>query len=327
MKPICLFSVLMLMIFLNYSCSKSKTDTPVLPVIKPDTLTAGWTKTAVSSNGIVDIFFSSNTAGYALSADLLKTTDGGLTWLKIPASYGNAVNLAVTGDGKIFVASTPNTIFRSANGGSSFSSTTFSSPGIFDVYFTDNNTGYTVTTTGLFQTTDGGLTWPAVSPVTGLTISGSGSGYNTLFFLNNTTGWIANGNTVFKSNGNVNNWVTASFSPLPPQNGSLSIYAPSSSIVYVGSIEGKIFKSVNGGANFTEIYNFPQNSIGYLDLHFIDATTGYACYGNRIYKTVNGGSSWIPVVSLGETTFVEIHFTDASHGWGCANDGSILRFN
>ena len=88
---------------------------------------------------------------------------------------------------------------------------------------------------------------------------------------------------------------------------------------------GQVYKSTNGGLNFSLIKTLTGG--GYLDLHFINNEIGYACFGHRIYKTTDGGATWQVVVAMGNTELVELHFTDASHGWACGRDGSILRFN
>ena len=131
-----------------------------------------------------------------------------------------------------------------------------------------------------------------------------------------------------KTNGNLNNWIKSNFIGTSPTGSALSLFAISSTVVYVGSVDGNIFKSTDGGANFSLMASLPiASSPGYLDLHFLDANNGYACCSNRIYKTIDGGISWTPVVSLGTGLFIEIHFTDANHGWGSTSAGAILKLN
>ena len=270
-----------------HSCSKSDTNnTAVTPTVKPDTLTAGWSKITVDNTAIADVFFSNSTTGYALGSKILKSVDGGISWTKLTTAFANAANLAVTNDGKIFVASPANTMYKSVDGGTSFSSNIFNAPGISDMFFLDNNTGFTATYAGLFQTTDGGVTWPIVTPTNGLTIN-QNQAYNTFFFLNLTTGWIATGSVIYKTNGNINNWTLCSFTGTPPTSGLFSLFAVSSSVVFAGLTDGtgRVFKSVNGGTTFSQITVFsPGSSGGFLDIHFIDPVAITGITGIGIYK-------------------------------------------
>lgn len=314
-------------IYMLNSCSKSgNNNTVVPPVVIPDTITNGWSKILIPANHASDIFFNNPTNGYAIMDSLYKSTDGGLSWTKLNAPYGNLINMAVTSDGKLFIVGYGNTIYRSIDGGTSFSSINTNNPGLTDIYFIDNNTGFTGSSTGLYQTTDGGVTWPLVI-TTGLSIN-SGS-YSSFYFINASTGWVSTGGNIFKTNGNINNWTMSNFTGAVPGNTVLSLFGVSSSIVFSGATDGNIFKSIDGGANFSIVTILPKGlggNGGYLDLHFLSATTGYACYANRIYKTTDGGTNWVKVVSLGSGFFTEIHFTDANHGWGCASGGQILRY-
>lgn len=309
-----------------YSCNKGS-DSTIVPVpIKPDTLSAGWSKITIGSSLISDIVFTNALTGYLLcNSAVYKSVDGGVSWTKLSTTITYAENIAACSDGKIFIATHSDTIFRSADGGASFTYIKTNHPTLDDIYFTDNNTGYTVYSSGLLQTTDGGVSWNVVSPVNGLTLVSND--YNTNFFISSSAGWISNGRAVYKISGNINTWIKSTFSGTAPVGFVTSLYATSASAVYAGCNDGRIFKSTDGGANFSPLPGFADSASTYLDLNFVDASNGYASSRKRIYKTTDGGSSWTPVVSLGESSFVEIHFTDANHGWGCTDKGEVLRYN
>jgi photosystem II stability/assembly factor-like uncharacterized protein len=75
--------------------------------------------------------------------------------------------------------------------------------------------------------------------------------------------------------------------------------------IYVGNASGGIFKTVDGGASWTAIFDdHPYLAIGELvfdpqDANIVFAGTGdpnisgYPFYGNGIYKSPDGGDSWI----------------------------------
>ena len=273
---------------------------------------------------MVDIVFTNNQTGYVLGNNVYKTTDGGLNWNKLSSSFSTPINMVLSPDGKVFVFNRTSTIYRSVDGGASFSAINAGGSEATDGSFIDANNGYSITTSGLVKSSDGGSSWVLVTPSTGLSLSSTS--YNTCSITSASTGCIATGADIYKSNGSLNSWIKSSFSGASPTDGRTCLYAISASAIYAGNGNGKIFKSTDGGAVFTYISTLTYFS-NYLDLHFIDATTGYASIGRRIYKTVDGGQNWQVVVVMGESIFTEIYFTDASHGWACTNKGEILRFN
>ena len=331
-----LFAFILISILLICSCSKSDNDTPTptppvdtTTLVKPDTLTAGWSKIKVSPspNPLYDVYFNDNIIGYAIGGlgGLYKSIDGGASWTLKNNSTTGGLNMSVTNNGNIHYTNANAYVYTSVNGGSNFSSIDLISPGNgFDIFFPDDNNGFTVCGGTLFQTTDGGVNWAWVSSTTGLSLSANG--YYSLFFLNDSTGWIMGEGKSYKSNGNIHNWSQTNL-PGTPSTAIIYLHAPSASVVYATNSQ-TVFKSVDSGRNFSSIYTFhPLVGIS-SDIHFIDTNTGYVCSGTRIYKTTNGGITWVPVVSLGGPFgVIEIHFTDANHGWGCTDDGYILRYS
>ena len=329
-----LFAFIVISILLNCSCSKSNNDTPTptppvdtTTLVKPDTLTEGWSKIKIDTTQILDIFFNNNNTGYAITdhSSLFKTTNGGLTWA-IKNDTVRGINMAVTNNGNIHYINGNGTIHTSVDGGSNFSSITLSPFGeSYDLFFPDDNNGFTVCGGVLFQTNNSGINWTAVTPTTGLSLSSTG--YYTQFFLNDTTGWICGDGKIFKTNGNLHNWTQSTFTVVPSYGRFVNAYPTSASTIYAVSF-GNVFKSIDSGNNFSVVYALKLPTTYPPDIHFIDTNTGYISDANRIYKTTNGGTSWAPVVSLGGSSrMVEIHFTDANHGWGCTTDGYILRYS
>ena len=305
------------------SCKKSDPAPapPPLPVIKPDTLTAGWTKqvVAVGSN-MSDIFFNTSTNGYACADNgVFKTTDGGTNWVQLNLTNNQWNNCFVTADGKAsLVTYASNNIFRTIDGGSSFTNPALGSVPL-DIFFTDNNNGFSIAVDGLYKSVDAGVSWQRIT-TTGLS---SSSNYASLSFINNTTGWVVSQAGIFRSLGSLTNW-QASFANGGASSNYASVYAVSATVIYVGDFSGQIFKSTDGGANFNFIKKLEDAS--FTDIHFLTDQIGYASSGRSIYKTADGGSNWSKVVSLGENFISEIHFTDATHGWACANKGVVLTF-
>jgi photosystem II stability/assembly factor-like uncharacterized protein len=195
-----------------------------------------------------------------------------------------------------------------------------------DIYFTGNDTGYIPGgSNALFKTTDGGHTWAQVTPITGFNIVMSGSYIP--FFINDGAGWVSDGHGIFYSNGSVNSWAASSGVPTS-STGLMPIFALNADIVYTaiaGANPLRLYKSTDGGIHFSQAATINAKA-GYPDIYFTDTNTGWICGAREIFATTDGGLTWAPVVSLGQTSPIEIHFTDSNHGWACCGDGSILIF-
>jgi photosystem II stability/assembly factor-like uncharacterized protein len=323
--PKLLFAVIGMLCFFSFqACKKGSDAAPAAPTVKPDTLSAGWSKQVIAgeTSSLSDIFFNSATSGYASSnSNLYRSTDGGTNWVKLSLATQNWVNCFVTADNKaFFVAYSSNNIFKTLDGGSNFVNTAITANPV-DVFFTDNNNGFCISNNGLFNTMDAGLTWQKVT-TTGLPTSIGN--YASLSFVNNTTGWIVSQNGINRSVGSLTNWQASVINGGTSGSAPGSVYAVSASIVYAANHNGEIFKSTDAGANFSFIKKLEDG--GFTDIHFLTDQIGYASAGRSIYKTTDGGTNWSKVVSMGETVITEIHFTDAAHGWACGSNGVVLLF-
>lgn len=312
-------------LFINGGCTKDEVNPsqPPNPVIaKPDTLATGWKKIIVDSTAAFsDIFFNSSTNGYLAGKKLYHSTDGGLTWAVVANKAVD--NLAVTGDGKVFLVNMMDTLIaRSIDGGATFSN--FSSYGSkgFDVFFIDNDNGYYLTISGLFVTSNGGVNWTRTD-IPGVYFPSS---WSSLFFTGTNDGIILTNQEVYKLNGSLTNWTKSSF-PGPVRSFSFqAVFISPDRSIYVTTLSGELFKSTNGGVSFTLLKTFPVGPGSFCDVHFVNNNTGYFSAGNRIYKTTDAGLTWNTEVALGNAVLVEIHFTDAGHGWACGTNGTVIVF-
>jgi photosystem II stability/assembly factor-like uncharacterized protein len=139
-----------------------------------------WTSlyTAVTQQMLRDIkFFDANNGlaggGSATAADslgqALQTTNGGATWLLVPFNFTAQVYSIARPTASIwYVATGNNKIFKTTDGGSTFTSLTLPITGNTQVYwsiaFANKDTGYAAGASGkLIKTTDGGATWTSLT--------------------------------------------------------------------------------------------------------------------------------------------------------------------
>lgn len=310
--------------FLSFqSCKKDSGPVPdPTPVVKPDTLGVGWTKKVIpGETSFSDIFFNSSTTGYLAGSNLYRSTNGGNTWDSVsPAQF---TNIFITNDNKGFFVGQTTGIVKTINGGNTFVTTSIAdSPS--DIFFIDNNTGFCIASNGVYTTVDAGIVWTKIIP-TGSPLPNNSS-YRTIAAFNSTTGWVADNSGIYKTAGSFANWQHATVTGGTNNTFFASLFAISASTVYAANERAEIFKSTDGGANFSFLNKLTD---GYFtDIHFLDNLNGYASTGRHVLKTTDGGLNWTKVVSLGQGTLGELHFTDVNHGWVCSygNDGVVLTF-
>jgi photosystem II stability/assembly factor-like uncharacterized protein len=304
------------------SVNAKTTVTVNIPPPPIDTLASGWEKISLNySFGLADIFFINNT-GFAIGQAILKSSDGGNTWsqLTLPSGVNYLFNMGMGNEMNAIFLSSQGQLVSTRDGGISFTISTLPD-NIGDVFFVDSTTAY-ATGTNIWKTTDAGNNWVKLYSFT------SGV-YPSLCFLNTQIGWVF-GNGLYET---VN--AGADWSFIPTQSGNSQAqaifflnsdtgYISSALDVYGGQMH-IIKRTIDGGASWTTI--FTASAGPYLDIHFVSDKTGYVNDGTRIYKTQDGGNTWISEVHLVSNTLIELHFTDPNHGWACTLQGTILKYS
>lgn len=311
---------------------------------------SGWIEqVSGTTQNLTSIFFTDINNGFIVgnAGTLLKTTDGGTTWDL--QSLGNTVNLKtisfldsqngyIFGPGKTFYKTTDAgnswqnlsdsikysfqamsflnlqngiaiqssyndtaIVYRTTDGGLSWNylskvtnENTYLQ--LLDIYYLDENTivtaGYMAWSAVVHQSTDGGVTWSFRL----LAGSSNGVAYTKTQFINSTTGFLL-----------IN-------------SGQSSMY---SSDIYKTLNSGTSWQSVNASLPLCR------------SIFMLDENTGYAVGNNQyylgdakpgaIYKTSNGGTTWIQQVSNTNKTLRDVYFTDPDHGIIVGDNGAIFK--
>jgi len=216
-------------------------------------------------NGGGEIEFLNSTTGFASgsSAYMIKTTNGGQTWIpNVVPNCASVLKHAFPSASNGFAISKPSlfgsveyNINRSLDSGNTWNAVNFSTLEILnDMEFFDGENGLVSASAGIiYRTTDAGTTWATIQLPTTFGLSGIG---------------YADRNTVL-----------------------------------CGGEEGRLFKSVNGGQNWLPItINSIKNiyNINFItpNIGFLLAGAPFLNEVSEIFKTVDGGQSWFLVTNF-----------------------------
>ena len=213
-------------------------------------------------------------------------------------------------------------VYKTTNGGSSWTATTIPGSSLESVWFVNSSTGYIAGTNGkVYKTTNGGSSWLVQN--TGTTVH-----FKSVQFPISTTGFAAGGTTLIKTINSSSSWSSITL----PSAGSNTLsngafFTTSSQGVVYGSynfFNGWIAYTSNGGTSWAlPVYTTPA---AINDVYFPSASVGYAV-GNAgwIYKTTNGGSSWTSLSSGTTKNFNGVFFFDNNTGFAVGDSGLIMK--
>jgi photosystem II stability/assembly factor-like uncharacterized protein len=260
---------------------------------------------------LFDVFFTDLNRGTAVgySGTILRTTDGGFTWVSQPSGtteslYGVFFTDADTGT----VVGNHGTILRTTDGGSSWTSQASGTTSIlYDVAFDHPSAGFAVGAAGtILHTTDGGSTWVRQA---------SGSPYYVLRGISLVDNEIAtvvgdNGAILRTTNGGTVWVLQTSGSYFGLRGVSFTDSYTGTAVGVFGIIlhttsGGNMLPTTNGGTSWESQVSGTYNRLE--DVSFVDSVYGFAVGEEGvILYTTNGGESWLSNSPPGQTTFVDV---------------------
>ena len=157
--------------------------------------------------------------------------------------------------------------------------------------------------------------------------SGTTNNLNSVFFINDSIGWIAgDGGKILKTTNGGENWINQNTNI---NNSLLSINFIDQNIGWAIGAHGAIIKTTNGGNDWI------NQSIGIdyelKSIKFIDENIGWAVgfyYSSAlgiILKTTNGGTDWSTQTILSQTGLISVDFVDENNGWIAGWHGRIQK--
>jgi photosystem II stability/assembly factor-like uncharacterized protein len=283
-------------------------------------------------------FFINEQMGHIACKDgeILKTIDGGNNWYiteTISTSPSDFESIYFVNENVGFASRQHDSFLRTEDGGETWEDISTPLDGLYSVFFfVDDNTGFAAGEYGLIKKTiDGGVTWEYVPFQSGLVGSSTISG---IFFLNENIGFAAGlRGRILKTIDGGENWTPYS----PTYNDIFRLTFPSNQVGFA-AINNALLKTTNSGNNWNYIGEIEENKkLG--SFVFIDEQLGYAIGGgtqgisepnNFVYKTMDGGISWIKTNQgepLGQYfSLFDINFINENIGFASSNNYNYPGF-
>lgn len=320
-----------------------------------------WTKVNVPVDddiGFQDVHFINPQTGWATGENntLITTSDGGQTWTQqsVPAPNTNddltTVRFVNTNVG--WVSSGNTKLYRTTDGGRSWMlSKDFPVPSggfLSNYYFLDSQNGWAITSRRfqgatinfdhvvIWRTSDGGSSWQQVSAnrfsiLTDLAVTGKQSVLAVGNYLMNHT---TNGGalwTIDKVERDTVSTVGQFYHAVSAVNERTS---------FAAGWYSRVARTDDGGVTWKPLsFSEPTRNDSLLGIHFVDSLNGWTVgirhgynrtpAGNRIYRTTNGGRSWVlqtPSRGLTDAPDVvlnDVFFINQTTGWVVGSEGTI----
>ena len=292
-------------------------------------------------------FLNSNT-GYvvSLSGKVSMTTNFGSSWTNMTGSLPNTPYLDIdfvniSSVDYVYITGNPTNIYRAPVGTTSWDTVQILAPSqtiSSRLYSTDMSvTGDTLITTGNY-----GLINARYSPSNRKSYTNIlKTGTMQSIWAESTNGRVITAGSpttsttfdqvMYSTNGGTD-WQIANF-PNTDDGGMASLSMVNSLTGYTTGTNGNVFKTTDGGENWTELtspllFSMPgagRGASGFSAISFPDVNTGYV-FGDGSFKTTNGGINWTPYVSgHGSSYIYGSYFINSNTGWTGGDDGLLYK--
>lgn len=196
------------------------------------------------------------------------------------------------------------------------------------LFFVNENVGYAaggdgVTLGYISKTTDGGVTWTYTSTTESNLL-------RAVDFLDDETGYVCGAaGVLMKTTDGGATWNTIYTNSSQYFR---SIDFISSQVGFMAGALGTIWKTTDGGTTWS-MYSLSQNMSDVIQLHMVDANTGYAVcsagvapFANGyVFKTTDGGDSWTQVYFDATTGFLGLAVVDANTAYAGGLNQTIIK--
>lgn len=187
---------------------------------------------------------------------------------------------------------------------------------IKDMTFLDSLTGFAVTNSNsllqeyILKTTNGGDNW-FINYI--FTTPNSNYSFVKIGFIDSNTGFAFSWTEMFKTTNKGVNW-NMIVTGLYPDDIAILNQDTMLAVKY-NSFNGGVYRTINGGYNWQNIWNIGGGSGNPKKIYMYDKNMGFSCVDfqtPRLRKTTNGGFNWF---DINDNDFYDIKFIDSLTGW------------
>lgn len=175
-------------------------------------------------------------------------------------------------------------------------------------------------------------------PLTSILENVNNQRFDDVFFLNENLGWAANGSaaSIYKTTDGGVNWtlqLAEQTAELPGNFYFRNVEFLNENIGFVGTLNGKFLKTVDGGTTWTTVENFTTTPQAICGIDCVGTSTIYGCgaYFAPAYmiKSTDSGATWEYIdMSAYAVALVEVLFVDENTGYASGQSmagGTVLK--
>lgn len=272
-------------------------------------------------NGLTNIEFHNDDFGIISGSlgTLLKTENGGEDWQELNVGLDHSfVTTFILNENEFFTSRRG--LYKTDDNGVSFTELSgLSNNGstISAIHFFDSNNGIITQGGSILKTTDGGQAWD---------VKYRNINANSMQFVSTDVGFIYGGFTsagtttgeLYLSVDGGNTWNQGDVQT----SEIMSLYFLNEKLGYFSNFENQFLRSRDGGLNWDIIGKSP---ITFRDIVFLTENVGYGVGYHSIYKTENGGETWVKDYENNTMIFSSIAKTPNGQLFTVTSNGTILR--
>lgn len=212
------------------------------------TINGGTTWSSLTSGTtelLLCVYFLNSDTGFVCGGDgqILKTINGGTTWVaQTSGTTSTLFDIFFTNDSTGYITTFSGSILKTTNGGISWvSQNSGTSDPLVSIQFIDQNTGYALERYGkILKTNNGGIDWF----VQYNHISTNNTSLHSLYFADDTTGYVVESHSVLKTENGGTTW---NIQTIDTYSAIFSVFFTNKDTGIVCGAYGTIFKTINGG--------------------------------------------------------------------------------
>ena len=279
-------------------------------------LSAQWVTQQISPIGynVSDVFLIDSMNIILVGDSIYKSTDGGMTWNnKTNENFIGLLNSVFFIDSDIGWACGDGILLKTTDAGETWSQFPWNFSYFSDVFFTSKDNGWLATFSGIYKTTNGGNLWQIKSQ----------GDYYQIKFVNTNLGWATgyypntDNYSLVKTTDNGNTWNEKYIF----HNNTIGEFSFVSELTGWTIDNDSLMKTTDGGDSW-HAYPLPTSSNSFFE--FVDSLNGIV-FGYSIYKTIDGGLSWLECNSFTHSYYFASSFFNKDIGMLIGRGGTLLK--